>query len=181
MRKIVDIDQRRGSRLSHAVMGGMIVMLLATASTAASTAITPSRADHRPVTLGEYRGGTSQLCPQFAIVAGLCGDLEKLPISFKATRTKISQIRATVVEQCEDNLPPQLVQVAINRSYRLVWEDKDRAHFNARNEARRRNAASGFVRRQVANGYLTALHKSVNDPSGEAYCYASVQWRATPQ
>lgn len=86
-----------------------------------------------------------------------------------------------MVEQCEDDLPPRIVEVEIRRSYRLVREGQDRAHFNMGRERHRRNAASGVVRRRVANGYLTALSRAPDDPGGETYCYAGVRWRASPR
>lgn len=133
-----------------------------------------------PVTPGEYQGSTNQLCPQFAITAGLCKELERLPMSFIATRTRITAIKATVAEQCEDDLPPRLMEIELHRSYKLHWEGQDRAYFNL-TSGTQRNQASGFVRRQVANGGLSVVSKDPEDPSHEAYCYGGGAWRATPK
>lgn len=135
-----------------------------------------------PATPGPYAGTTDQLCPPFAVAKELCEERERLPISLEATSTRIDSIKATVVEHCEDGLPPRLVEIELPHSYRLKREGSDRASFNIKLGAHPLpgNEAEGFVRRQEARGELAALQKDPDDPTGEAYCYAEISWQVFP-
>ncbi|HEX3957489.1 MAG TPA: hypothetical protein VHZ03_12800 [Trebonia sp.] len=141
-----------------------------------------SRASAGPVTPGEYRGTTSDPCPQFAVAEELCNEQERLPITFQASPTEITAIRAVVVERCEDDLPPRITEVDLNRTYTLRREGADRATFNIKLGGRRRpsNEAEGIVRRQVARISVGALNKDPDDPNHEAYCYGGAGGRLTP-
>ena len=157
--------------MAFALTGALIAVLIHTSAALAAQA-----------TPGPYAGTTDQLCPQFAIEKELCGERERLPISLEATATRINSIKATVVETCEDGLPPRLVEIELPRSYRLKREGSDRASFNLKLGAHPLpgNEAEGFVRRQEARGELAALQKDPDDPVGEAYCYAGISWQVFP-
>lgn len=154
-----------------AALGACIAVLIqAAAAFAAST------------TPGPYAGTTDQLCPAFAIAKGLCNERERLPISLEATPTRIDSIKATVVENCEDGLPPRLVEVELQHGYRLKREGSDRASFNLKlgGHPLPGNEAEGFVRRQEGRGELAALQKDPEDPTGEAYCHGEISWQVFP-
>jgi hypothetical protein len=137
-----------------------------------------------PVRPGEYVGMTTQLCPKFAVAAGACQELERLPMSLTVTATKVTSIRATVVEHCEDNLAPRIVEVEIPHSYRLHRENPGPnviVSFNLRAGKGAGKSAGGWFKHQIGKGGLSFVEKDSEDPTGEAYCYARVGWRARPR
>lgn len=131
---------------------------------------------------GYYEGETSERCPSFAVSEGICRELSKLPISFTLTSTRITDIKVMVVEHCEDEIPPRIATVELQRSFQLKPEWGPRA--GARKVFDSQPNSSGLGRSGVlgtawsgrVNGYMSTLSKVADD----SYCFASTQWKATP-
>jgi hypothetical protein len=129
-----------------------------------------------------YLGNTDQRCPAFAVAMGLCNEREYLPISFEATAGQVGEFKAVVVEDCEDGLPARMVEVGLQKSYNLRPDGTERASFNFKPGRHQLpvNEAEGIVGSREAHGLLRTQEKDPEDPSGAAYCYATVEWRAFP-
>ncbi len=124
---------------------------------------------------------TTQLCPSFGVSSGRCEERERLPMSLKVAGGKVTAIRAMVVEHCEDDLPPQLVEMEIPRSYKLHKEGAApnvQVSFNLLSPKTAGSRADGWFKRGIGKGELSFVNKDPEDPTHEAYCYAKVGWRA---
>jgi hypothetical protein len=158
---------------------GLIIVLSAAISLAA---VRPSIAEAGRFKTGYYEGETGERCPSFAVSEGICRELSKLPISFTLTPTRITDIRVMVVEHCEDEIPPRIAIVELQRSFPLKPEWGPRA--GARKVFDSQPNSNGLGRNGVlgtawpgrVNGYISTLSKVADD----SYCFASTQWKATP-
>jgi hypothetical protein len=155
-----------------------VAILLAAASCAALGLCPGGASAKQFVTPGAYAGVTSQRCPVYAAEVGECESGAPLPVSFVATRKAILSFRAVVIESCEDSLRPRLATMEIPGPLHLKRE-KNRMSFSTSrnwNTALRRTGAIGFVKRKIANGYLSALSKVASD----TYCFVrGIEWRAS--
>lgn len=155
-----------------------VAVIVLLTGTAFFSAFAPSvAAASQFVTPGRYEGTTTQRCPNFAANAGECALGENLPVSFTATNNAVSDLLAVVIEHCEDFLPPRLGTVEIQGPLLLTRETnrKSFATLHNWNAALRKTGAVGFIKRRVANGYISSLSKVAED----TYCYVrGVQWRA---
>lgn len=136
------------------------------------------------VTPGLYEGTTDEHCtPEFAS-SGECRLGSKLPMSFTVTSTRVSDVRAMVVEHCEDFLAPRIEVVEVRTSIPLkhVWGPRAGARriFDSnpgQTGTMLGNRALGAVHRAVAHGYLSGLTKVADD----TYCFNhGVEWTAAP-
>jgi len=78
----------------------------------------------------------------------------------------------------------EIVEVEIPHSYRLHRENPGPnviVSFNLRAGKGAGNSAGGWFKHQIGKGGLSFVEKDPEDPSGEAYCYARVGWRARPR
>lgn len=160
----------------------LTVSLIIVLSAAVSLgAVRASIADANRFKTGYYEGETSERCPAFAVSEGICRELSKLPVSFTLTRTRITGIRVMVVEHCEDEIPPRIATVELQRSFPLKPEWGPRA--GARKVFDSQPNSSGLGRNGVlgtvwpggrVHGYTSTLSKVADD----TYCSASTQWRA---
>ncbi len=101
------------------------------------------------------------------IWATCSSERERLPISLEASSIEIDPIEETVVETCDDGLPPRLVEIGLPHGHRLRSERSDRPSFNLKLGAPPLpgNEAEGFVHRRVeARARLTGIDAEAERP-----------------
>lgn len=172
---------KSGQRRWVRTTAGVGALLLIAALAASSNAEQP-----RPkVTAGSYKGVVFQDYSPEEADAGLCTPYTSTPVSFKIERNRITDFRATVIATCENKLPPRLITVELDGQYRLHGPPEAR-WFTTLGSIRaplKGNAAYGAVKPKVANGYVSALSKALDDATGDSYCYVpeGARWRASRQ